>query len=455
MDHSLSPDLGANVSLTKGVKRPGIGWVLFMLVIGLVVLGALFYIGWKPKEKNQAALNADAEQVRIAPLRVSVVAPKKSDAITKLILPGEVQAERETAIYARTGGYVKSWKADIGDRVKVGQLLAEIDAPELDIQLDQANSALKQSEAMLAQMKSALENTKAQKDQATAQLGTAKARLELATSMLKRYESLRGSGSLNEDVIIEKDADFKAARSANVVAIANVTTAQTAIDSAQSAIGVAVANIDMAKVAVTRLEILKSFEKVTAPFDGIITARKTEVGALVTGGSGTAAQELFHLASMDSVRVYIDVPQSVAPSIKNGQVVQLNLREYPNGKFVGTVARTSQSIDPASRTLRTEVRVPNPTGELMGGMYAQVNLNVPHHAPPLLLPGSALIVNAQGTQVAVVRDGRIHFQPVVVETDFGTNVGISSGLAETEIVVANPSERLLEGAQVTATPAGQ
>jgi RND family efflux transporter MFP subunit len=450
---AIDPNYATKESLTKGAQRPNIAWIFVTLIVGLCVLAGLFYTGWQPSEKRHAALLSASEEVKAAPLRVAIVAPTKSDAIARLILPGDVQAERETTIYARTNGYLKSWKVDIGDHVKSGDLLAEIDAPEVDIQLEQAKSALKQSEAALTQSKSGLENSKAIKDQASAQLGTAKAKLDYATTLLKRYESLRGSGSLNEEIIIEKDADFKSARSANTAAIAVVTTAQTAIDSAQSAIGVAQANVDVAKVAVTRLEILQSFEKVTAPFDGIITARKTEVGSLVTGGSGTVAQELFHLSKTDVVRVYIDVPQSAAPAVKTGQIVQLILREYPNGKFSGAVARTSNSIDPASRTLRTEVRVPNPTGQLMAGMYAQVHLNIPHQSPPLLLPGSALVVNSQGTQVALVRDGRVHFQPVVVESDFGASVGISSGLAESDIVIANPSERLLEGVQVTTTPA--
>ena len=459
MDGTLTPVIDpahtGKASLIASARQPHIAWIFVALIIGLCVLAGLFYMGWKPAQKQQAALSSASQDVKAAPLRVAIVSPKKSDAMARLILPGEVQAERETTIYARTNGYLKAWNVDIGDHVKSGDVLAEIDAPEVDIQLDQSKSALKQSEAALTQSKSALEQSKAMKDQATAQLGTAKAKLDYATTLLKRYESLRGSGSLNEEIIIEKDADLKSARSANTAALAAVTTAQTAIDSAQSAIGVALANVDMAKVAVTRLEILKSFEKVSAPFDGIITARKTEVGSLVTGGNSTAAQELFHLSKTDVVRVYIDVPQSAAPAVKSGQVVQLLLREYPNAKFSGAVTRTSNSIDPASRTLRTEVRVPNPSGQLMAGMYAQVNLNIPHQAPPLLLPGSALIVNAQGTQVALVRDGRVHFQPVSVESDFGASVGISSGLQESDTVIANPSERLLEGIQVTATPAAQ
>ena len=436
-------------------KRPGIGWILVMLIVGLGVLAVLFYTGWAPSEKRQTALLQAAEQVKAAPVRVAVTTPKLADPVSKLILPGEVQAERETTIYARTAGYLKSWKYDIGDHVKAGALLAEIDSPDVDIQLEQSKAALKQSEAVVSQTETSLAQAKAVKEQAIAQLGTTKARLESATDLHKRYESLRGSGSLNEEMIIEKNADFKAAKSASETANAAVATAQAAIDSAQSAIGVAKANAEIAQVAVKRLEIMKSFEQVTAPFDGIITARRTEVGALISNGSGSGAQELFRLAKTDVVRVYIDVPQTSAPAVKEGQVVQLLLREYPKGNFIGKVSRTTGSIDSTSRTLRTEVLVPNPTGELMAGMYGQVNLSVHNQAPALLLPGSALIVNAQGTQVAVVRDGKVHFQPIVVDTDFGASIGVRSGLMENDTVIANPSERLLEGIQVTTIQAAQ
>ncbi len=446
---------GDNYGTRQDAKRPGIGWILFTLLIVFGLMGGLFFIGYLPNERRHTALVAAAEQVKSAPLRVSVITPKLADAVSKLILPGEVQAQRETAIFARTSGYLKSWKADIGDRVKAGQLLAEIDAPEIDIQLEQAKSALKQADAVLAQSRTALEQAKAMKNQTATQLGTAKARLDLAEQLKKRYQSLRGNASLNEEMIMEKETGEKTAMSALDAAHAAIATAQTAIDAAQSTIGVSSANIDMAKVAITHLEILKSFENVTAPFDGIITARKTEVGALVQAGSGAAAQALFSLAATDTVRVYVDVPQSSAPAVKDGQIVQLFLREYPKSKFSGVVARTMGALDPVTRTLRTEVRVPNPTGELLAGMYAQITLNVPHQAPPLLVPGSALIVNAAGTQLALVKDGRIHFQPIAIGSDFGSSVGISSGLSETDVVVANPSERLAEGIAVTAIPAAQ
>ncbi len=335
-----------------------------------------FFTGWKPLERRQATLKEESKIVKEAPLRVAAIAPKKSDAVIKLALPGEIQAEREAAVYARTSGYLAKWSVDIGDHVTEGQTLAVISSPEVDMQLEQSRAALKQAEAMLKQSESALTYSKAQHEQTKTQLGSTKAKAELATLTLKRYVSLRGSNSINEEMISEKEADDKSARSAVTTTQATINSAQAAVEAAESAVGVAQANIVMAQSAINRLEVLQSFEKVTAPFAGTITQRMTEVGSLVTAGSGSNGQALFHLANTDVVRVYVDVPQSAAPAIKPGQIVDLILREFPNGKFTGEVARTTKSIDTASRTLRAEVRVKNPTGELLRGMYTQVALNV-------------------------------------------------------------------------------
>jgi RND family efflux transporter MFP subunit len=223
----------------------------------------------------------------------------------------------------------------------------------------------------------------------------------------------------------------------------------TAIVSAQANINSAKANIAAAASDVRRLEILKSFELVTAPFAGIITARNIENGSLIANGGSTTAPALFHIAATDPVRVFIDVPQAYAPTIETGQKVQLIVREFAQHPYVGTVVRTSGSIDTASRTLHTEVHVPNSDHKLLTGMYAQVKVSIVRAHPPLLVPNSALIVNADGNQLAVVRDGHVHFEKVELDGDYGNEFGITGGVTESDMIIANPSERLTENCAVT------
>jgi RND family efflux transporter MFP subunit len=427
-------------SLDK-VRRPHIVWVLLVLMAGCCVAGGMFFLGWMPLEKRHSALEKEAEEVKTAQPKVSVVTPKRAAGTNEIVLPGEIQAVRETAIYARTSGYLKKWFFDIGDHVDVKQTLAEIDSPEIDMQLLHAQAMQQQAEASVIQSKAALEQSKAQ-------LVNAQSSEELAALTMKRYEGVRGKDIVSELEISEKEAALKVAKAVTVAA-------KAAIGAAEANINASLANVNAAKAEVRRLDVLKSFEQVTAPFEGTITARTTEVGSLVTQGSGAGAQPLFHIAATNPVRIYIDVPQAYAPAIKDGQVVNLFVREFPNAKYTGEITRTSRSIEQSSRTLRAEVQIPNASGELLNGMYAQVKLSVVRPTPPLVLPNSALIVNAQGTQVALVRDGRVHFQPIVIEGDYGATFGVSAGLSDDDKVIANPSERLTEGLPVQVVSAAQ
>lgn len=448
----------------ENVGRPKTGWILGLLAAAFCAMGVMLYAGWMPLARREKALTAESELVKGAAPRVSVISPKPSAPASEILLPGEIQALRETSLYARTSGYVKRWLVDMGDNVKAGQLLAEIESPEVDMQVQHAQSALEQTEAALAQSQAAVDQAKAMADQSQAALEQARAQLangeasaELADLTKVRYVSLRGTGGVSEQDISDKETAAKVAHTVVAANAAGVGSAKAAVNSAKAAIAAAEAalnasraNVNAAKAAMRELEVMKSFELVTAPFDGTITSRQAEVGALVTAGSGSGAQQLFHVACSDPVRVFVDVPQMYAPSIKIGQQMQLLVREFPGAKYSGTVTRTARSIDTAGRTLKTEMQVPNPDGKLLKGMYAQINLSVVHEIPPLMLPSSALVVNAEGTQVAVVRDGHVHFQPIVISGDYGPNFGVSSGLAATDAVIANPSERLTEGVAVNA-----
>jgi len=435
-DDELPPSL-----TPQSIGRPNALWVVLALVAVLGGLGGVFMLGWLPLKNRQETLTKEAELVANAPMRVAVVSPKRGDATQELLLPSHLEAIRETTLYARTSGYLKNVFVDIGDHVDAGKKLAEIDAPEVDMQLEQSRAAQAQAEAALAQTQAALA-------QAQAQQANSEAAAELADITMKRYDSMRGSNAITEQDLSQKEADVKTTHAA-------VRANQAAVLAAQANIASANANIKAAKADVARLNILKAFEVVTAPFAGTITARSTELGALVTAGSTGGTQPLFELACTDPVRVFVDIPQSVASDVKLGQHVELIVHEHADKQYSGTVVRTAGAVDRTSRMLRTEIHIPNPKGELFVGTFAQVKLTIEHAAPPLLLPGSALVVNASGTQVALVKNGHVHFQLVTLDGDYGSNFGVSLGLTEQDQVIATPSERLTEGAEVTVVPASK
>jgi RND family efflux transporter MFP subunit len=341
---------------------------------------------------------------------VVVVKAKPGAALQELLLPGDCMADRASDLFARTNGYLKSWAVDIGDRVKAGQALCTIETPELDEELHQAEAALAQSRAHVV---------------------TAQANSKLTAITLKRYSELRDT-----KVISEQDYSERLA----------------ADESAQAELEAARADALVAEANLRRLTELRSFETMVAPYDGVISARNTEIGALVTAGSGPGAKALFSIARTDVLRIFVDVPQTPALAMKNGQEVSILAREYPKRPFAGQVSRNAGVIDPTSRTLRVEIRVPNEEGLLLAGMYVQVSIKVPQAAPPLLVPGSTLVFNSEGNQLALVRDGHVHFQAVTVSGDFGKEVGISAGLQPGDQIIANPSSQLVEGALVEAVP---
>lgn len=421
------------------VQRPSLVWIFLALVFIGGALGGVFALGWFPHEKNRTELIERAEHVKSAAPRVTVMFPKRGAASNDVILPGEIQALTEATLFARTTGYVRKWHADIGDSVKTGQLLAEIDSPEVDRQFESAKAAIAQAEALEVQSRALLEQEKAKQI-------NAQASADLAKLTMTRFIQLRGTNSVSEQEISEKEAAEKIAQAALAASKASVTAAEAAI-------GVAQSNINAAITEMRRLETMKSFQRVLAPFDGMITARDVDSGSMVMAGGSAGSQSLFHLVNADSVRVFVDIPQTYAPSIVVGQNAELVVREYPASKFVGTVARTARSIRKDARTLRTEIHIPNPKNELLTGMYVQVKLNVAQKTVPLLLPGSALIVNAKGTQVAIARDDTVYFQNVVVDGDYGASFGVSSGITETDAVITNPSERLSQGLHVSVTKA--
>jgi RND family efflux transporter MFP subunit len=323
---------------------------------------------------------------------VDVVSPKASADADEIALPGSTSAFNDTPIYARTSGYVKHWYVDIGARVKKGQLLATIETPELDQQLQQARADLENAEA----------------------------NLQLATTTAARWQHL-----------LETDS------------VSHQETEQTVSDlhSKQALVNSSKANVE-------RLEQLQAFERVTAPFDGVVTARNTDIGALVQAGDNSGPKELFHMAAVQTLRVYVAVPEIYAASVKTGEQAKLTLDSLPGETLTGTIVRNADAIDASSRTLNVEVDVDNPTGRLLPGAYAFVHLRVPPHPGSVTIPSNALLFRSEGLRAGVVRNGHVELTPITIGQDYGSTVEVISGLSARDAVIVNPSDSLANGAVV-------
>lgn len=364
---------------------------LWSALSGLVVLAIVLLViaGLRDRAAAAEALVKSAQAG--AASRVAVIYPKPGGKSDELVLPANVQAFVEAPIYARTNGYLKRWYFDIGAHVKLGELLAEIDTPEVDQQLAQARADLKSVQAAM----------------------------DLAQTTATRWQSL-----LQKHAVSKQETDQ---------AVGDLASKQAAVDASMA--------------NVRRLEQLQSYEKVYAPFDGVVTARQTDVGALIDAGSASP-KELFHLASIDKLRVFVPVPEVSAAAAREGDKVTLTSDQFPNRVFHGAIVRNSSAIDPASRTLNVEVDVDNPTGQLLPGSYAFVHIRAPAAAVGLEIPSSALLFRAQGLQVGVVRQGRASLVPVAIGRDLGATVEIASGLRAGDAVILSPSDSLIDGSPV-------
>ncbi|HUI41896.1 MAG TPA: efflux RND transporter periplasmic adaptor subunit [Terriglobia bacterium] len=379
-----------------GPPRTGRARVVVTAIVALAIVGAIVAAGILPRVKARQALKIETDELAVP--SVSVIRLRRSSAGQEIVLPANLQPYIDAPIYARTNGYLRRWDADLGAHVKQGQLLAEIDSPEVDAQLRQAR----------------------------ADVGTAQANLNLAAITAARYQNL-----LKTDSVSKQDTDN---------AVGDLAAKQAIVRSNES--------------NVKRLEELVSFEKIYAPFDGVITARNTDVGQLIDSGSATSQRELFHVASISTLRVYVQVPQVDSAATRPGLAVDLTLPEFPGRRFTGTLVRTADAIDPASRTLLVEVDVRNPTGELLPGAYAEAHFKLPATARANLLPVSALIFRSAGLQVATVDDGQhAVLKSIQVGRDFGTQVEVLSGVSDEDVVIVNPPDSLVSGDTVHPVPA--
>ncbi|MCU1335930.1 MAG: putative Co/Zn/Cd efflux system rane fusion protein [Bryobacterales bacterium] len=369
--------------------------LLWLLLIPVVLaIAAVFGAHARQKQNQQLAVTTKSLEVQT----VNVIHPQRGKASSDLTLPGMIQAFSQSPIYARGDGYVRTWYVDIGTHVTKGQLLAEIDAPEVDQQLNQARAMLSQAETTL----------------------------QLAKLTTPRYQELIKTNSVSQQEVDQNNQNL-AAQAANVKA---------------------------ASAAVSRLEQMQGFEKIVAPFDGVITLRKTDFGDLVNAGNAGVGRELFRISQNNVVRVFVTVPEEFSQQVGPGTKASMDVTALPNRHFPTSVTRTTDAIDVNSRTLTVELDVPNPSGELLPGAYANVHFQLPLNVVPLVLPTSTILFQADGPQVGVVNGQKqVELRKVTLGHDFGDTIQIATGVRPTDSVIANPPDSLTNGMQVAVQAA--
>jgi RND family efflux transporter MFP subunit len=370
--------------------------MLITLVAGAASLVPLIAYGIHSRVHAEATLAHATEENAV--LRVRTIQPKLGSPSEELVLPGNTEAFTDTPIYARTNGYLKRWYVDIGAHVKAGQLLAEIETPEVDQQLRQAR----------------------------AQLATAEADSRLSKSTAERWKNLRKTDAVSPQETEEKVGDMES---------------KNAME-------------DAARANVRRLEQTQSFQKIYAPFSGIITARNVDIGDLISAGSSGTAKELFHLAAVGQIRVYIQVPQLNARSAMPGTPVELALPEMPGQLIAAHVARTSNAMDPASRTLRVEIDVDNAKEQLVPGEYVQVHIKLASPSNTLIVPVNGVLFRSEGISAVVVHGDHVELQPITIGRDFGDELEVTSGLSQNERIVINPPDSIVSGQKIQLAQAG-
>jgi RND family efflux transporter MFP subunit len=372
---------------------------IIVIVLVLVLFGGIVY---RLLRRTTDAHALESASVASATPSVRVVTPSVSGSTAEIALPGNTQALEDTPIYARTSGYLQKWFVDIGQHVTKGQLMATIETPELDEQLQVAQADLK----------------------------SAQADLNLANTTSERYQNL-----LKSDSVSKQETD---------VAVSGAAAKRAAVEAAQA--------------NVRRLQQLQSFEKIYAPYSGVVTVRNANVGDLINSGSsttGSSASQIYRVANITKLRVFVAVPEVYAAEVHNGDTATLTLDEYPGKIFTGMVTRNSNAIDPGSRTLNVEVDVDNKDGKLLPGSYVFVHFKLPTATRLFSIPSNAILFRAEGLQVGIVRDGKVHLQRVTIGKDNGKTVEIATGITATDHIILDPSDSLAEGQAVQITPGGK
>jgi RND family efflux transporter MFP subunit len=413
-----APHSQANEAAPPHLWKPSRTTISALILVVAVLLVIAFLAGYGPMRKRSLAIMTESREQSTALPRVNVIRVARSTANNDLELPGNIQAITEAPVLARAEGYIQKRLVDIGDHVRAGQSLAEIDVPEIDEQVHQASAALDQARAAA--------------DEAVANLDQGRADLELAKLSSERWNALVGRGAVSKQENDQYQTQYRSH-------VAGVRSLEKAVAAQKNAVAAAEANL-------ARLEKLRSYRIVTAPFDGVITQRNVDTGALVNAGSTL----LYRIAQTDRLRIFVNVPQSYASAVRPGMSASLSVTNFPGRKFQGKIVRTSNSLDPATRTLLTEIQVDNRSGTLQPGMYADVDLSAKRATPPFLIPANALLVRSDGSQVALVQPGgTVHMQKIEVERDYGVHLDISDGLRDGDSIVLNPGDAITEGVRVS------
>jgi RND family efflux transporter MFP subunit len=380
--------------MNKDCERSGKRMLWFLLIPAALASSSFFVARARQSENQKLGSTTKALEVQT----VNVIHPQRGQSSSDLTLPGMVQAFSQSPIYARVDGYVRNWHVDLGAHVTKSQLLAEIDAPEVDQQLNQARAMLSQAETSLA----------------------------LAKVMAPRYQELIKTNSVSQQELDQNNQNL---------------ASQTA-------------NVQAASAAVSRLEQMQGFEKIVAPFDGVITLRKTDIGDLVNAGNAGVGRELFRISQNNIVRVFVTVPEEFSKEVRPGTKASMDVTALPNRHFAAAVTRTAEAIDINSRTLTVELDVPNTSGELLPGAYADVHFRLPLNAAPLVLPASTILFQAEGPQVGVVNNqSQVDLRKVTLGHDFGDTIQILSGVRPGDSVIANPPDSLTNGMRVAVQAA--
>ncbi len=365
---------------------------IVIAILSLTVVTGVVVSGIVPRMKADEVLRTETNY--LAARTVAVTQPKRGTPTQEITLPASIQAYADAPIYARTNGYLRRWYADIGTHVKAGQLLAEIDTPEIEHEVAQAR----------------------------ADLSTSQANLHLAEITSSRYQDLLKTDAVSRQEVDNAVNDFQAKKSV----------------------------VDSSEFNVKRLEELQSFQKIFAPFEGVITARNTDVGALIT--SGSSAKELFHVAATDRMRVYVNVPEAYSRAARPGLVADLTLQEFPGRTFKAKFTTTSEAIDSAAHTLLVQFDADNPKGELLPGAFAEIHLKLPSSASTFVLPVTAMLFRSEGVRIATVKNGnKAELVPVTLGRDFGNEVEVVAGIKGGESVIVNPPDSLVSGEAVRVT----
>jgi RND family efflux transporter MFP subunit len=430
---------------TRHGNPPSRPWIFIAVIIVIVaIVVSLFALGFIPRLFNKRELDQASPTTPV----VHVVVAKPAGFKEVGVLPGNIEAIQYANIYARVDGYLKSRKVDIGNHVKPGELLAEIDTPTVDAELAQSIADLNQSKAQLVSAQSNLKESIAKRQAAQAKVTEVKAERDFADITAKRWRNMADFGSVSLESRDEKVTNL-AAQDANLDdAKAQLAAQDSNVNTARSQVVVATANVNAKESAVERYQAEQAFKFVRAPFEGIITQRNVDPGALITAGSSSRALELFQLARIETLRIYVNAPQTVAHYIQSGQDAKITVPEFPDREFVGQVTNVAGALDPSTRTRQTEVHIDNRDHTLLPGMYATVQIIVHRTEPWIKIPSASLVPLADGMYVVVADNNRAHYQKIKIGRDFGDNVEISAGLKEDQQVVVSPPVDLREGEEV-------